>query len=131
MKVLYLTKEQILLLHSMVVDETGGSHGIRDYNTILSLEQLPQQQAFGVELYATVFLKAAVYARTIIMNHPFIDGNKRTGITSAFVFLESNGYVSMVEEGNIEKFALKIVQERFPLEKIADWFQEHSKKIKK
>ena len=86
----YLKKDHIFLIHSMVVDETGGMHGVRDYNAILSVEKLPKQKMFGKELYHTVFLKAAVYARTIIMNHPFIDGNKRTGMTTAFVFLERN-----------------------------------------
>ena len=111
----------------MLIEETGGLHGVRDRNTVLSVEQMPQQTAFGKELYFTVFLKAAVYARNIIMNHPFIDGNKRTGMTSAFIFLERNGYISLVKEGDIEKFALKIVQMRLSVEKIADWLQKHSK----
>lgn len=131
MSIRYLSKEQILLLHSMIVDETGGTHGVREHHTILSAEQLPQQTAFGKELYPTIFLKAAVYTRTIIMNHPFIDGNKRTGMVSAFVFLEWNGYVSITKEGGVEEFAFEIIQKRLSLEKIADWFKKHSKKIKK
>ena len=98
---------------------------------MLSVEQMPQQTAFGKELYPTMFLKAAVYTRNILMDHPFVDGNKRTGMTSAFVFLLRNGYVSITKEGGIEEFALKIIQERFSLEKIAIWFEKHSKKIKK
>ena len=115
----------------MLIDETGGSHGLRDQNAILSAEQMPQQTAFGKELYPTIFLKAAVYTRNILMNHPFVDGNKRTGMASAFVFLLRNGHVSITKEGDIEKFALRIAQERLTLEKIADWFKKHSKKIKK
>ena len=130
-KAVYLTAERILQIHSMLIDETGGSHGLRDHNAILSVEQMPQQTAFGKELYPSVFLKAAVYARSIIMNHPFIDGNKRTGVTSAFVFLEWNGYESTAKEGEVEEFALKVVTEKFSLEIIADWFKKHSKKIKK
>ena len=114
-KVVYLTAERILQIHSMLIDETGGSHGLRETNAILSTEQMPQQMVFGKELYPDVFLKAAVYARNIIVNHSFVDGNKRTGVTSAFVFLERNGYVSTAKEGEIEKFALKIVTEKFSL----------------
>jgi death on curing protein len=115
----------------MLIDETGGVHGIRERHVVLSAEKMPQQTAFGRELYPTIFLKAAVYARNIIMNHPFIDGNKRTGMVSAFVFLERNGYISAAKDGEIEKFALMIVKERLSLESIADWFKRYSKKLKK
>ena len=84
----YLTKEQILIIHSIIIDETGGMHGVRDHNAVLSVEALPRQKLFGKELYPTIFLKATVYTRNIIMNHFFIDGNKRTGMTAASVFLE-------------------------------------------
>ncbi|MBI2673996.1 MAG: type II toxin-antitoxin system death-on-curing family toxin [Candidatus Zambryskibacteria bacterium] len=114
----------------MVVDETGGSHGIRDHNIILSLENTPNQQVFGKELYPTVFLKAAVYIRNIIMNHPFIDGNKRTGMTSAGVFLEDNGYIITVKEGGIEEFSLRVIDEKLDLNVIAIWLKKHSRKIK-
>ena len=76
----------------MVIDETGGTHGVRDHDAILSLESLPRQSAFGKELYSTLFAKAAVYARNIISGHPFVDGNKRTAMAAASVFLEGNGY---------------------------------------
>ena len=130
-KVVYLTAERILQIHSMLIDETGGSHGLRETNAILSTEQMPQQMVFGKELYPDVFLKAAVYARNIIVNHSFVDGNKRTGMTAAFVFLERNRYESTAKEGEIEKFALKIVTEKLSLEVIADWLKKHSKKVKK
>lgn len=125
----YLTKEQILLIHSMAIDETSGLHGVRDYHVILSLEVAPKQKVFNKELYPTIFLKTAVYARDIIMNHPFLDGNKRTGMTAAGVFLENNGYKIIAKEGEIEKFALKIINEKISLETIAAWLKKHSKKI--
>ena len=106
----YLVKEDILLIDSIIIDETGGSHGVRDYHAILTLEDLPRQTVFVKELYPTVFLKAALYVRNIIMGHPFVDGNKRTGMTAASVFLENNGYKITAQKGEIEKFALKIVK---------------------
>lgn len=127
----YLSKDQILLINSMVVDETGGSHGVRDTHAILSLTVASAQSVFGKELYPTIFEKAALYARDVIMNHPFIDGNKRTGVTAASVFLENNGYVITAAEGEFERLALRIIAERLSIEKIADWFKKHSKKIKK
>ena len=107
----------------MVIDETGGAHGVRDRQAILSLAELSQQQAFGKELYPSIWLKAAVYARNIIMNHPFLDGNKRTGMLVASVFLEDNGYTLDVKEGAVEKFALAIVKDRLSLESMAEWFE--------
>lgn len=124
----FLTKEQILLIHSMVIDETGGSHGVRDYHAVLSLENLPKQRAFGQELYPTIFLKAAVYARNIITGHPFVDGNKRTGMSAASVFLESNDYKIITAEGNVEQFALEVIHKRLQLNEIALWFKRNSKK---
>lgn len=115
----------------MIIDETGGSHGVRDYHLILSLEDSPRQEVFGKELYPTIFLKAAVYARNIINGHPFIDGNKRTAMTAASVFLENNGYKIIAKEGEIEQLALKIIIKKFDLETIAGWFKKHSRKIKK
>jgi len=125
----YLTKEQILLIHSMVIDETGGTHGVRDYDAILGLESLPRQSAFGKELYPTLFAKTAVYARNIISGHPFVDGNKRTAMTAASVFLENNGYKLVVEKGMVEKFALRLVKEKLDIGAIASWFEKNTGKI--
>jgi death-on-curing protein len=124
----YLTATQILLIHSMLIDEYGGSHGVRDHATLLSLEHLPAQSAFGKELYPTVFHKAAVYARNIITAHPFLDGNKRTGITAASVFLENNGYTAHAKDGEIEAYAVHIARSKPNLEEIAAWLKTHVKK---
>ena len=123
----YLSAADVLEIHSIVIDETGGSHGIRDQGAVASLEDLPRQSAFGNELYPTLFLKAAVYVRNIIFSHPFIDGNKRTALSAAAVFLELNGRRIIVEEGEIEKFALSIIAQKMDLQNIAEWLEKHSK----
>lgn len=128
---LYLTQKEVLLIHSIIIDETGGSHGLRDRHAILTLEQLPRQKFGGQELYKTIFEKAAVYARNIIMGHPFVDGNKRTGMTTASVFLENNSYHIIAKEGEIEKFALRIINKKLDIATIAKWFKTNSRKIKK
>jgi death on curing protein len=125
----YLSANQILLIHSVVVDESGGSHGVRDYAAILGLEGLPMQKVFGKELYPNIFDKAALYTRNIIQHHPFVDGNKRTGMSVAGVFLELNEYRIQLREGEIEKFALKIVKDRLEIKAIAAWLKKHSKRI--
>jgi len=127
----YLSAADILQIHSMVVDETGGFHGVHNYDAILSLEETPKQKVFGKELYPDIFFKAAVYTYNIIMSHLFLDGNKRTGMTAASVFLEDNHYKVIAKRGQVEKFALKIISDRLNIEKIAEWFKNHTKKIKK
>ena len=125
----YLSAEDILAVHSVVIDETGGSHGVRDRNAIASLEYLPRQGAFGKELYPTLFLKAAIYVRNIIFSRPFIDGNKRTAMATADVFLQSNGYEIAIPKGGVKKFALSVIKQKLGLEKIAEWLKKNSKKI--
>lgn len=65
------------------------------------------------------------------MNYPFIDGNKRTGMTAAAVFLENNGYIASFRDREIERFALKIVMKHLSVKQIAAWFKAHSKKTKR
>ena len=124
----YLKAEEILQIHSMVVSETGGSHGVRDRDALQSLENLPRQKFGGQPLYKSLFAKAAVYARGIIMNHPFIDGNKRTGVTAASIFLRDNGYTVIADKGQIRELAQKIIKQRLEIDEIAKWFKEHSRK---
>jgi death on curing protein len=124
----YLTRTQILLIHSVIIDETGGLHGVRDHHAMLSLELTPRQKVFNKELFPTIFDKAAVYVRDILMNHPFLDGNKRTAMTAASVFLQNNGLIIDVQEGEIVKFALGVVSKRLDVAQISQWFKKHSKK---
>ncbi len=124
----YLSQEDILRLHDLVVQETVGAHGVRDHHLLKSLEGQPQQSVFGKELYPTIFDKAAVYAHRIITNHPFLDGNKRTGMTAAIVFLEDNGHVFIAKEGVVEALALAIATEHIEVTEIALRLKKHSKR---
>lgn len=122
----YLTAEEVLNVHSVIIDEIGGAHGVRDAHALASLAGLPGQEAFGKELYPGVFTKAAVYVRNIICGYPFVDGNKRTAMACADVFLQLNGYRIAAAEGSVERFALSVISERRSLEDIAAWLKEVS-----
>ena len=124
---LYLTSEQIILIHSLVIDETGGAHGVRNLDALSAAEGLPKQAVFGKELYPTIFLKAAVYIRSIIDGHPFLDGDKRTAIAAAAVFLENNGYLLTAKAGEVEKLALKVTNRKPNLAAIAKWLKKNTK----
>lgn len=88
MAVRYLTIEEILLLHRTEVGSTGG---IRDPALLESAVARPAQTAFGRDVHVGLAAKAAALLESLVMNHPFIDGNKRTAVLAAFVFAELNG----------------------------------------
>lgn len=125
----FLTVEDLLNIHSVVIDETGGSHGVREPGALESLAALPEQAAFGKEFYAGIYAKAAVYIRSVIFNHPFVDGNKRTAMMSADVFLQLNGYRISVAKGGVENFALTVIRERYGIEEIAAWLEVNTTSI--
>ena len=87
-----LTAEQVLFIHSRLIDETGGSHGVRDTGLLLSAVERPKSGFGDTELYPDIFAKSAALMESLIKNHPFIDGNKRTAITSSAIFLQVNGH---------------------------------------
>ncbi len=86
-----LSKEQILMLHSQLIEEYGGITGIRDHNLLDSALESPFQSFDGEELYPTLQAKAARLGYGLIKNHCMLDGNKRIGTHAMLVFLEING----------------------------------------
>ena len=87
----YLTVKDVLLLHNLAVDESGGSHGLRDFNLLESAVLRPQVSFDGQDLYPDIYTKAASLIHGLLRNHAFVDGNKRTSMFSAMTFLELNG----------------------------------------
>ena|SRR3989338_7787048 len=124
----YLTAEQILFIHYRLIEETGGSHGILDLALLQSAVARPMAAFADNDLYPDTFTKAAALMHSIIKNHPFIDGNKRTAITSASIFLQRNNYILTASNKELEQFTLKIASENIEIEKIANWFKKHTKK---
>ena len=86
-----LTKQQILLLHSQLIRQSGGSDGIRDEGMLDSAINQPFQTFDGIELYPSIVDKAIRLEYGLITNHPFIDGNKRIGTHALLVMLDING----------------------------------------
>ena len=127
----YLTAEDTLLLHHLAVEETGGSHGLRDLGLLESAIGRPKATLAGKDLYPTIFEKAAVLCHSLIKNHPFVDGNKRTSLLSAMTFLERNGHKFVCSQVEVVEFGVKIDTENISIEKITQWFKKNSRKIKK
>ena len=120
--------EDILLLHFKIIEDFGGSHGVRAEDRLESVVEAPRQEAFGVPLYPSVYEKSAAYLRGIVMDHPFVDGNKRTGVTVAVIFVQRAGYVFTATPKELEDFAVQVAVERLVIPTIAAWLRAHSAK---
>jgi len=122
----YLSAEQVLFIHSRLVDTTGGTHGIRDIGLLQSSVERPKATFEGKDLYPDVFHKASALMESLIKNHPFIDGNKRTAITAAGIFLQINGHPLNTSQQNLERFTLKMAAGKVSLRDASKWFTENS-----
>ena len=122
----YLTLEEILRLHFQVVKDYGGSHGVREEERLKSVVEAPSQHVFGQEQYSDLFEKAAVYLRNIISDHPFVDGNKRTGVTVCVIFLNRNGKHLTATPTELEDFAVQVATAYLDVPQIANWLKSHS-----
>ncbi len=87
-----LTKKQVLMLHTQLIESTGGSDGIRDEGLLDSALESPFQSFGGEELYPRIQAKAARLCYGLVKNHAMVDGNKRIGAHTMLVFLAVNGY---------------------------------------
>ena len=127
----YLKEEEILVIHSEIIDETGGLHGVRDVGLLMSVVNKPKLEFSGQEAYRGIFAKAAVYLESIASYHIFIDGNKRTAIVVAARFLYLNGFELIANNKEVEDFVLKVIIKKLDLDVIAAWFKKYSRKIKR
>lgn len=114
----------------MAIDASGGLHGLRDLGLLESAVARPQAGFGDQELYPTIFLKTGALVHSLLRNHPFVDGNKRTSMFAAMTFLELNGYRFKAGQKEVVRYALKIENNRLPVEEIAQWFEQHTQKIK-
>lgn len=107
----YLNVDMVLELHDGVLARFGGSAGVRDFGGLESALGQPRMTFGDIELYPTVAEKAAALGFSIIQNHPFVDGNKRTGHAAMELFLILNGFeiAKSVDEQNPSFYKLHLV----------------------
>ena len=120
-----LSKEQILMLHSQLIEEYGGSDGVRDYNLLNSALENPFQSFGGEELYPTLQAKAARLGYGLIKNHCMIDGNKRIGTHAKLVFLAINGIELDYTQKELYETILAIADGSLEYEYLLKWILEH------
>lgn len=125
----YLYPNQILFLHSRVIEASGGSQGVRAQGLMESAVYRPQASFGGADLYPDIFSKAAALGHSIIKNHPFVDGNKRTGFEAMRLMLRINGLDLRADEDQKYEFVMKISAGRDLDEHgIAKWLERRSRK---
>jgi len=125
----YLSAEQVLFIHARVIEETGGSHGIRDLGMLLSALGRSQASFEDQDLYQDLFSKAAALMESLVSNHPFMDGNKRTGAIAAGLFLRRNGYYLTASNANLVNITMRIARSQTSLDELASWLEKNSQPI--
>jgi death on curing protein len=123
----YLLAEQVLFIQARIIQETGGAHGVRDMGLLLSAIARIQPTFDREELYLDLFSKAAALFESLVSNHPFLDGNKRTAITAAGLFLRLNGARLSTTQSELERFTLRAAQGIIGLDESKAWFEENSR----
>jgi death on curing protein len=114
-----------LILHSKIVVATGGADGLRDLGGLEAALERPFSGFGDYEFYPTPEQKAAALIESIVKNHPFIDGNKRTGYVLMRLLL--NAYKRDIEISEDEKydFVIKVAEGKWDYENILAWLQKH------
>ena len=122
----YLTAVQVLFIHARLIGETGGANGLRDLGLLEAAVARPQATFGGDDLYPDVYAKAAALMASLVLNHPFVDGNKRVGITAASIFLRRNGVRLTATNDEVEEHTLAVAQGMLTTDQIAAWFVQHT-----
>jgi len=120
-----LTKEQVLMLHSQLIEATGGSCGVRDESLLDSALESPFQSFDGEELYPSIQAKAARLCYGLVKNHAMIDGNKRLGAHIMLVFIVVNGYELSYMQKELSDLILDVADDKKGYEDILLWILEH------
>ena len=120
-----LTKKQILMLHAQLIEETGGSTGLRDNNLLESAIETPFRSFGGEELYPSIQAKAARLCYGLAMNHAMEDGNKRIGAHAMLVFLKLNGHELKYTQEELSDTILMMASGKIGYEELLQWILDH------
>jgi len=123
-----ISKDETKKLHDTLIDTFGGTHGIRDFSALESALSRPFQTFDNTELYPTTIDKAASLIESILNNHPFVDGNKRTGYTLMRLFLINNGLDINANQEEKYEFVISIASGNMQFKEIVMWLEYHVNK---
>ncbi|MEM9777220.1 MAG: type II toxin-antitoxin system death-on-curing family toxin [Chloroflexota bacterium] len=123
----FLSIDEVLEIHHSMIENYGGSLGIRDEGLLLSALEVPRSGFGGKYFHETIFDMAAAYLFHFVKNHPFVDGNKRIGLGCADLFLYMNDYELNLSSEEAERLTMKVASESSSKEEIAAVFKKNSK----
>jgi death-on-curing protein len=120
----YLTVGEALEIYDRVMRQSGGSMGILDLGSLESAVAQPRMTFNGKELYPTIVEKASALGYSLIQNHPFVDGNKRTGHAAMETFLVLNGYEISADENEQEEIILGVASGKLTRSTFTEWLRK-------
>ena len=115
-------------IHETLIAQFGGSYGLRDIEALQSALARPFQTFDSRDLYSTVIDKAAALVESLLINHPFIDGNKRTAYVTLKFFLFTNGLNINASKDEKYEFIIDIASGKSEFAKIIEWLFDHVEK---
>ena len=121
----YLTLSEVLDLHRLVLQQSGGMAGVRDMNALQSAIAQPEMSFGGQDLYATLAEKAACLGFSIVNNHPFVDGNKRVGHAAMETLLVLNGHELNASTDEQEQTILQLAAGSLGRSEFTEWVRGH------
>ncbi|MBH8553295.1 type II toxin-antitoxin system death-on-curing family toxin [Nostocaceae cyanobacterium CENA357] len=125
----YLLLFEVVELHRQIIEQSGGALGIRDLGALESALAQPRMTFGGQELYPTLVDKASAIGFSLVMNHPFIDGNKRIGHAAMEVFLVMNGLEIDASFDEQEVIILSLASGKLKRKAFTQWLKNHVKVI--
>ena len=123
MQPLFLDIERVVRLHLNLIENYGGEEGVRDMGLLHSAIAMPNASFGGEFVHKDLYEMAAAYFYHIIQNHPFVDGNKRTGAAAAIIFLIMNGIEVRADEDGLVELALGVARGKVDKSDIAEFFR--------
>lgn len=122
--IVYLSVAQVLQLHHVLLRAFGGREGLRDRGGLASAVARPAATFGGEDLYPDLAAKAAALMHSLLLNHPFVDGNKRVGVAAAELFLRVNGWELDAGDEELEEMTISIATGDVEAEALAIWFRQ-------
>ena len=122
--IIFLSVDDVLLIHADTIDIDGGSHGVRDHGLLDAAVAMPRQQFGGEYLHEDIPAMAAAYMFHIAQNHPFFDGNKRAAVTAALSFLHVNGIEKLPVPQDLEITTLRVAAGELNKDALTQWMRE-------
>ncbi|MEB3293234.1 MAG: type II toxin-antitoxin system death-on-curing family toxin [Synechococcales bacterium] len=119
----HLTNAEVMAIHHRILQQSGGTQGLRDLGTLKSALAQPMMTFGGEDCYPTVIDKAAALGFSLVMNHPFVDGNKLTGHAAIEIFLVMNGWEIVASVDDQEAIMVSLAAGSIQREGFTQWLK--------